>query len=1026
MINTETPQGIINELNRLASELEKARASLLRRETMLGSLNRAAIALLSPKDTAFDETLTEGVSIITELAPIDRASISRNIEKPDGLYATQIYRWNRKAGAALTPLAELRENSYDRHIPRWRDVLGAGECINAIARLLPEAEALRSFGCVSVLAIPVFHENGFWGFVLFENLAEERPYTEDELGILKSASFLLANAVIRNDEAQNARASAEYARLLLDATPLCCRLWDRDHNLIECNEAAAKLFGLRDKREYIDRYFELAPAMQPSGATTREKAFGMVDRTFQNGVNREMMMYQMPDGSPLPAENTLVRIPYGDDYVVAAYSRDLREQEAMLDELNKRDSLLNTVNMAADILLRAEPEAFEEAMRVCMGIMAKAVGADRMRVIKVSVEDGQYYRNLVYEWCEDVPSVKDSIFTTSVSYQQTTPAMLETMLRMELVHSSVKDMPASDQDWFNAQGVKAILMFPVFAGDEFWGMVGFDNCRDEMLFAETEATIMQSGGMIVANALLRIESILQIRETSARLETALKDAEAANTAKSRFLAQMSHEIRTPLNAVVGLAELALNGGTSQEEFEDKLEKIHTSGMAILSIVNDILDISKIESEKFELYLTEYDTPSLINDVVVLNIVRIGDKPIVFKLFVDDNLPEKLCGDDLRIKQIFNNLLSNAFKYTYTGTVEWHIGFEEDDDGVWLISDIKDTGIGIRPEETQKLFADYYQADERSNRQVEGTGLGLAITKRLAEKMGGSVSVKSEFGKGTVFSIRLRQGSVPGGPIGKDAAESLMAMRHNRAKRARISNVARANLSYAHVLVVDDIPTNLDVVKGIMMQYGLNVSCASSGTQAIEMIRAGSPRYSAVFMDYMMPGMDGVEALRIIREESETEYARSLPIIALTANAIVGNEELFLNHGFQAFLSKPIDMSKLDAILRQWVRDKDLEKKHSEADVPPIKATGGKLPDGFAVDGVELPQALESVGGNAAALFNVLRSYTADTRSLLSDLEVYLAQESLKDYAVAAHGIKGASNIICAMDIQQHSEETNGN
>ncbi len=484
---------------------------------------------------------------------------------------------------------------------------------------------------------------------------------------------------------------------------------------------------------------------------------------------------------------------------------------------------------------------------------------------------------------------------------------------------------------------------------------------------------------------------------------------------------MSHEIRTPLNAVVGLAELALNGGTSQEEFEDKLEKIHTSGVAILSIVNDILDISKIESEKFELYLTEYDTPSLINDVVVLNIVRIGDKPIVFKLFVDENLPGKLCGDDLRIKQIFNNLLSNAFKYTYTGTVEWHIGFEEDDGGVWLISDIKDTGIGIRPEETQKLFADYYQADERSNRQVEGTGLGLAITKRLAEKMGGSVSVKSEFGKGTVFSIRLRQGVVPGGPIGKDAAESLMSMRHNRAKRARISNVARANLSYAHVLVVDDIPTNLDVVKGIMMQYGLKVSCASSGTQAIEMIRAGSPRFSAVFMDYMMPGIDGVEALRIIREELETEYARSLPIIALTANAIVGNEELFLNHGFQAFLSKPIDMSKLDAILRQWVRDKDLEKKHSEADVPPIKATGGELPGGFAVDGVELPQTLESVGGNLAALFNVLRSYTADTRSLLSDMEGYLAQESLKDYAVAAHGIKGASNIICAFETGKMAE-----
>ncbi len=412
-----------------------------------------------------------------------------------------------------------------------------------------------------------------------------------------------------------------------------------------------------------------------------------------------------------------------------------------------------------------------------------------------------------------------------------------------------------------------------------------------------------------------------------RIERGRVKSDSENRQKSMFLANMSHEIRTPLNAVIGLSELTLDSGDHLgDDVEDNLEKIHASAMVILNIVNDILDISKLESGKFEMYSTQYDTPSLINDIVALNIVRIGEKPVALKLDVDENLPSSLCGDDLRVKQIFNNLLSNAFKYTDSGTVEWRISFERDGDAFWLVSSVRDTGIGISPENMGRLFSEYNQVDVNANRKVEGTGLGLAITRRFAEMMDGSVTAESEYGKGTTFHVRLRQTVALETPIGGEVAQNLMDMHYALAKRLRNKKVKRVQLPYARVLVVDDIVTNLDVAKGMLKPYGLKIDCVTGGRRAVELIRAGKPRYNAVFMDHMMPEMDGIEATRIIREEIGTEYAKNMPIIALTANAIVGNEEMFLRRGFQDFISKPIDMAKLDAVLRRWVRDRGREQE----------------------------------------------------------------------------------------------------
>ena len=531
----------------------------------------------------------------------------------------------------------------------------------------------------------------------------------------------------------------------------------------------------------------------------------------------------------------------------------------------------------------------------------------------------------------------------------------------------------------------------------------------------------------------------ETRRLQSELEAALKEAQEANRAKSSFLATISHEMRTPLNAIVGFSELLLNTGilpqqttslavpqqTVFSEINDKIGKIYNSGIILLSIVNDILDISKIEYGKFDMHPVKYDTSSLINDIVSLNIGRIKEKPIKFFLTVDEYLPEQLLGDDLRIKQIFNNLLSNAFKYTDYGIVEWNISFEREGDNVWLVSYVKDTGIGIKSEDIPKLFKNYSQVNAEISRKTESTGLGLSITKHLVEMMDGTITFKSEYGKGVTFFVRLRQQFVSDVVIGKETANNIMKIGFTDNKRTQNALLKRADLSYANVLVVDDVQTNLDVVRGMLIPYGLYIDCALNGQQAIDMIRKESPRYNIVFMDHMMHGMDGIETVRIMREEIGTHYARNVPVIALTANAIVGNEKMFLERGFQAFISKPIDIARLDSILRSWIGKKDIYKKNEHIEEPkennlPLKNEEALL-YGMTIEGVNIKKGLEFFSGDEKMFIKVLHSYSVNTRPLLDDLKKYLDNENLSEYGVTVHGIKGSSFGIGAVLAGQYAQ-----
>jgi len=513
-----------------------------------------------------------------------------------------------------------------------------------------------------------------------------------------------------------------------------------------------------------------------------------------------------------------------------------------------------------------------------------------------------------------------------------------------------------------------------------------------------------------------IVGILGIGRDITQRKAMEEEVRAASVAKSDFLANMSHEIRTPLNVVIGLTDLVLEDGSLSKEVTENLIKINNAGSTLLSIVNDILDFSKIEAGKLQISPVEYYMSSLLNDVITLVVTRIGEKPITFNLNIPDNLPNKLYGDDLRVKQILTNLLTNAVKYTRQGSIELKARCTRDGDSIWLNIAVKDTGMGISKENIKSLFSDYYQVDDKANRQIEGTGLGLAITKRLVKMMDGQIEVESERGKGSTFSFRLRQGYVDDAVLGADVSEKLRSFSYIDEKRINTQKLVRINLNYARVLVVDDMQTNLDVAFGLLRKYQLQVDVLTSGQAAIDRIKAGAPEYNAIFMDHMMPGMDGIETVDRIRAIG-TEYAKKIPIIALTANAIQGTDKMFYAHDFQAFISKPIDVMELDAALRKWVRDGNRE----EVTVQTEPSSGEEKKLVIEIPGVDTKKGLSLYVGDTKVYLSLLRSYIKNTPNVLEKLRSVSA-ENLSDYVITVHGLKGTSAGIGAEEVRAQALE----
>ncbi len=536
---------------------------------------------------------------------------------------------------------------------------------------------------------------------------------------------------------------------------------------------------------------------------------------------------------------------------------------------------------------------------------------------------------------------------------------------------------------------------------------GYENC-------EQMATAIYNGFNHKENCIYYEKTMVH------ELEIEKTIAEEATRAKSAFLANMSHEIRTPINAILGMNEMILRE-SGENNILEYAENVRTAGNTLLGLVNNVLDFSKIEAGKIEIIPVEYDLSSFINDLVNMIQTKIDKKELQLKLDLNKDIPKLLYGDELRIKQIITNILTNAVKYTEKGSVTFSVDYEkadDDKDGVYLIFSVKDTGIGIKPEDLSKLFNEFERIEEKRNRTIEGTGLGMNITRQLLNMMGSDLKVESVYGEGSVFSFALRQKVTGWEPLGN----------YEESYRAAMSKRKKYNQKFtapdAVILVVDDTETNLDVFKSLLKRTKMQIDTALSGEAGLNLSR--EKKYDMIFLDHMMPEKDGIQTFHELRDDKDNPNIVT-PTICLTANAISGAREWYLSQGFDDYLTKPIDADHLEEMLIKYLP----EELVMESETPEDEDCEGaevQLPDWLMISAeLDAVSGVRNCGGVEEYL-TVLRGFYASINAKAAEIENYYETEDFRNYTIKVHALKSSARIIGATELSEKARilEDKGN
>ncbi len=505
---------------------------------------------------------------------------------------------------------------------------------------------------------------------------------------------------------------------------------------------------------------------------------------------------------------------------------------------------------------------------------------------------------------------------------------------------------------------------------------------------------------------------LEMEKTEA-LERALHMEEDANRMKSEFLANMSHEIRTPINAIIGMDTMILRE-TEDASIRSYARDIHAAGKTLLTLINDILDFSKIESGKLELVLGEYDVATLIGGIVSMITPKAKSKKLELEVNVNPDIPSGLYGDEVRIEQIVINILNNAVKYTEKGKVTFDVDFEEAGTGEILLKvSVSDTGIGIKPDQLEKLFTPYERLDEQRNKKIEGTGLGMSITKNLLDKMGSRLDVSSVYGEGSTFRFAILQPVIHSEKIG-DFRE------RTEEKESTHADSERFHAPDAKILVVDDVEMNLIVARNLLKRIRVQVDTVQSGREALDL--AKEKEYDMILLDSMMPGMSGEETMAALKKECPLNAEK--PMIVLTAHAVKGAREEYLNLGYTNYLSKPLDGTKLEAMIQSYLPDEKIifadEEEHSEAGEDTEAGTSrGLIREIGKIEGINTAKSIETAGGEGAYII-ICRNFYDTAKMRMDMIREAFDKEDYGGYTIQVHALKSSARLIGAMELSERA------
>jgi len=738
---------------------------------------------------------------------------------------------------------------------------------------------------------------------------------------------------------------------LLATTVLPCFIWDRNGVILEYNKEAARVFGtpedITPEECYKEFFASIQPKFQPDGGISEEIRQKLVAEALEKGFAQTNVQLAKRDGTPLYFMVNIARISWAFDYRLVVYFYETTD--AVLKEIEAKQA-----EERAKLMLDANP-----LMCVLRDDQGKIIDCNQEALNILGIPDKE-------EFCRNYYSFFPVFQPGGVSSVERTVEIME----------FVSENPS----------ITVERTFQSSTGE----LIPVESKIVRMPWKDSYCYLSFSRDLREEKA--NEQKMKEITERERKAELQREAAQAANEAKNQFLANMSHEIRTPMNAILGMAELLLQESFSKRQ-QRYVKGIKASAVALLNIINDILDVSKLQVGKLKLMPVHYDFSLLIANIYSTAQFLIKNKAINFELVLDEQSPVYLYGDDMRLRQVLLNLLSNAIKFTDEGYVRLSISFTETT--IKII--VSDTGIGIPAESIPTLFDAFIQVDTEKNRSTKGTGLGLTISKLIIEAMGGEITVESECGRGSSFHIEIPK-------ILGDVTQ----IRHVD------DEVSVVSTPDAKVLLVDDNTVNLTVAFELLRLYDIKPDTATCGKQSIELIKKNE--YDLVFMDHMMPGMNGVEATKIIRK-----MGINVPIVALTANAVSGMKEMMLEAGMNDYLSKPIIRTELTNILRKWIPAEKLLNPLSG-----VTASSKVKDEGYrefwrSIEQIEefsISEGLERVGGQWDVYEKLLKLLIYEIEKTYKNLSEFLLTNDMENFRIEVHGIKGALASIGAVELSE--------